>query len=66
MMTHTFDDGSHQEAVATLREICTTDLGVRFGWGWRCEDCGRGHVEDTAQTGGILTCENCGAEFVDG
>lgn len=61
-MTHQRTYDEDYRATMTLPGIAVTDLGSRFGWGWRCE-CGRGHVEEFAQDGGLLTCEKCGKEY---
>lgn len=57
-------DEECKKAFETLPAISVIDLGLHHGWGWRCKECKRGHVEDEAQEGGILTCEGCGKEYV--
>lgn len=52
----------YSKAIATLQPMSVRNLGWR-GWGWRCEECRMGHVEEFAQEGGILTCEKCGKSY---
>jgi hypothetical protein len=62
MLIYTYDE-EYSNAIATLPPMPVTDLGSRWGWGWRCQECGRGHVEEFAQDGGIFTCEKCGKMY---
>jgi len=61
-MTQRTYDEEHKWAIKNLPPMPVTDLGGRFGWGWRCE-CGHGHVDDEAQEGAILTCDQCGKQY---
>lgn len=62
MIRLTYGD-DYRHAISTLPPMSVIDLGSRFGWGWRCEECGRGHVEEFAQEGCVLICERCGKSY---